>query len=388
MKGISNILTKANSERIILRILTILHMTTNEKEFTKEEIEEEERNTENVKKILQSSEYKTIFKSIISYFGKHLNSKLTTYCYDLDNCKQYCIDKNFEGKEINRYESALKSSYKGMCSVINFYEFALNISPETFFHANELSLSLIYLRNFFINLTTRILDQPYFGYLEKMLNHIHTNGYELIDLVDYAINFVLTCKSGSDKKLFIEFIVNTKEIFIHTLINIYSYGYNIISNKIDKENNNKQYKMIQKKYEEYKELVYELKEKRSNLEKENINNLDSENLDEDLTCIICYKQIADHRIKPCLHRGCQECLLTYMSDKSSCFMCRRPIESIQKIPKEEMEKIKNKEDKKEKENNNKIIENQIKNNKDNNHEESITGNHNENVIIDDEDFFY
>ena len=142
---------------------------------------------------------------------------------------------------------------------------------------------------------------------------------------------------------------------------------------------------MQKKYEEYKELVYELKEKRKTLETENIKNLEnSTNFDEDLTCIICYKQIADHRIKPCMHKGCQECLLTYMSDKSKCFMCRRPIESIQKIPKEEMEKIKNKEDKKEKDNNNKIIENQIKNNKDNNQEESISGNHHNNIRIDDD----
>ena len=356
MKGISNILQKNNSERIILRILIILHKTTNEKEYTKEEITEEEKNNQNLKKILQSDEYKDIFKSIISYFGKHLNSKLTTYCYDLDNCKQYCIDKNFEGKEINRYESALKSSYKGLCSVINFYEFAINISPDTFFQTDEFSLSIVYLRNFLINLTSRILDQPYFGYIEKMLNHIHLNGYELIDLVDSAINFVLTCKNGSNKKLFIEFVVNTKEIFIHTLINIYSYGYNIITQKIEKENN-MNYQISQIKYEEYKELVYELKEKRNLFEKENVKNLDiSEKFDEDLTCIICYRQMADHRLKPCLHRGCKECLLTYMVDNIKCFMCRQPIISIQKVPKEEMEIIKNKKKLKNKENIKKIEE--------------------------------
>ena len=341
MKGISNIIEKNNSERIILRILTILLRTTNEKEFTKEEIEEEERNKENVKKVLKSDEYKGIFISIISYFGKHLNSKLTTYCYDLDNCKQYCIDQNFTNKENNKYISALKTSYKGMCSVIQFYQFAISISPDVFFKKSEVSLSLIYLRNFFINLTSRILDQPYFGYIETMLNYIKSNGYELIDLVDSAIDFVLTCKSCSNKNLFIEFIVNTKEIFIHTLINIYSYGYNIITNKIEKENNKEHYKIKQKKYEEYKELVCDLKEKRNTFENENIKNLkNSEIFDDELTCIICYKQIADHRIKPCLHRGCKECLLTYMSDNVKCFVCRGPIESIQKISMEELEKIK------------------------------------------------
>ncbi|MBQ3640559.1 hypothetical protein II906_01295, partial [bacterium] len=50
------------SERIILRILLMLHRTTDEKEFTKEQIEEEEKNSENVKNILQSNEYYEIFK--------------------------------------------------------------------------------------------------------------------------------------------------------------------------------------------------------------------------------------------------------------------------------------------------------------------------------------
>ena len=360
MRGITNIMEKNNSERIILRILTILHKNTNDKELTKEEIKEEEINNQNVINILQSHEFKEIFKSIISYFGKHLNLKLTTYCYNLDNCKQYCIDKNFKGKDINKYESALKSSYKGMCSVINFYNFALSISPESFFQTNEFSLSLIYLRNFLINLTSRILDHPYFDYIEQMLNHIHTNGYELIDLVDSAINFVMTCKSGSD--LFVEFIVNTKEIFIHTLINIYSYGYNIICKKKEKENNS-YYTILLKKYEEYKEFVCELKEKRNTFENESVKNLESfDNFDEELACIICYKQIADHRIKPCLHKGCKECLLTYMADNVKCFMCRQKIESIQIIPKEEIEELKKKriknkegnikEDKKEEEKNN------------------------------------
>ena len=342
MKGISNIMNKNNAERIILRLLTILHRTTNESQFSKEEILEEEQNSQNVKKILQSEKYKTLFKSIISYFGKHLNTKLTVYCYDLDNCKQYCIDSGFKGKDINKYESAIKSSFKGICSVINFYEFALSIFSESFFQTNEFSLSLIYLRNFLINLTSRILDQPYFGYIETMLNHIHNENYNLSELVDSAVNFVVTCKRGSDKNLFIEFVVNTKEIFIHTLINIYSYGYDIIKKKVEKEKN-VHYEIMQSKYEEYKELVYELKDKRNAFENENIKALKNmENIDDDLLCIICYKQIADHRLIPCNHKGCKECLLTYMADNTKCFMCRQPITSVQKIPNDEIEKEKGK----------------------------------------------
>ena len=207
------------------------------------------------------------------------------------------------------------------------------------------------IRNFLINLTTRILNQPYFGYIETMLNHIHTSGYELIDLVDLAINFILTCGKGENKELFIEFIVNTKEIFIHTLVNIYSYGYEIILKKIELENNPYLQKM-KNNYEKYNELINILVEKRNNFEKESILNLESDNsLYEDLICVICFKQIANTLLKPCMHRGCKECILTYMLDNTKCFMCRQPIISVQTLSKEEIEKEKEKIMEKNKENN-------------------------------------
>ena len=343
IRGVSNITTKKYSERIILRILIMLHSSTNNKEYTENQILEEEKYNQNLKKLLISEEFKTIFNSIISYFGKHLNTKLTTYCYDLDNCKENCIDKNFIGKDVKRYESLLKASFKGVCQVIQFYEFALSISSDSFFsQEKEISLSLIHLRNFLINLTSRILNQPYFEYIEKVLNHIHTSGYELIDLVNLAINFVLTCGKGENKELFIEFIVNTKEIFIHTLVNIYSYGYEIILKKIEVGNNPYLQKM-KNNYEKYNELINILMEKRNNFEKESILNLENDNsLYEDLLCVICYKQIANTQLKPCMHRGCKECILTYMLDNIKCFMCRQPIESVQTLSKEEIEKEKEK----------------------------------------------
>ena len=96
-------------------------------------------------------------------------------------------------------------------------------------------------------------------------------------------------------------------------------------------------------YEKYNEIINELKEKRNNFEKENILNLESDDsIYEDLICVICYKQIANTQIKPCLHRGCKECILTYMVDNLKCFMCRQPIESIHTLPKEEIEKEKEK----------------------------------------------
>lgn len=97
-------------------------------------------------------------------------------------------------------------------------------------------------------------------------------------------------------------------------------------------------------YEKYNDLVTELKEKRNNFEKENIKNLenDDNNIYDDLLCIICYKQFANTKIKPCLHKGCKECIMTYMIDNEKCFMCRQPIESIQPISNEELNKEKEK----------------------------------------------
>ena len=118
-------------------------------------------------------------------------------------------------------------------------------------------------------------------------------------------------------------------------------------------------------------------EKRNNFEKESILNLENDNsLYEDLLCVICYKQIANTQLKPCMHRGCKECILTYMLDNVKCFMCRQPIESVQTLSKEEIEKEKEKIKDKNKKNsddistgdNNKEIkedENKDKDNKDN-----------------------
>jgi len=106
--------------------------------------------------------------------------------------------------------------------------------------------------------------------------------------------------------------------------------------------NNPYLQKMKNNYEKYNELVNELKEKRNNFEKESIKNFDNDNNEkiyEDLLCIICYKQIANTKIKPCLHKGCKECIMTYMADNLKCFMCRQPYESVIKISDEEIKKI-------------------------------------------------
>jgi len=339
IKGISNISANNNAERIILRILTVFQRTINEneKEFTKVELEEEEKNRENIKNIFNIYENKIIFFDIIHKFCKSLNLKLKTYCTDLENCKHYCINSNFFG-DISRYNNNLKSSFKAIISVINIYEFLLNVSQECFFNTEIIDLPLIYIRNFFVTLTSKILDQPYFGYLEKVLNYMCIKKSYILNLINSVVNLILICKN-EDKKLFIDFIVSTKSILIKPLLDIYNYGINIINNEIKNESS-PFYENMKEKYEEYKNLINELEQKRKIYEEEYLEKIkDIEYLDDEFLCVICLRQIADYSIKPCLHKGCKECLLTYLVDNDKCFMCRQPFESVKMIPKEEIKKI-------------------------------------------------
>ena len=339
--GISNILTNNNAERVILRILSIFQRTIPDyqKDYANEEIIDEENNINFIKNIFNADEYKIIFSDIVHNFSKNLNLKLVTFCTNLDNCKHYCIDSSFIGNDIDRYNSNLKTSFKNLISVINYYEFILNVSNEIFFNSELLDLPLIYIRNFFVILTSHILEQPYFGYLEKLLNYIYLKESNLIDLLNSIVNLILIC-NRVNKSSFFDFIVTTQPIVIKPLLNIYNYGIDIINKKKENNENSPYYNNLKKKYEEYLEIINELEEKRKKYNEEFIKKIkDIEYLDDEFLCVICLRQIADYRINPCMHKGCKECLLTYMVDNDKCFMCRQDYDSVIKIPKEEIEKI-------------------------------------------------
>ena len=344
IRGISNIINYNNSERIILRILTIIQRTKREnlKEYTEDEIDEEANCGINITKIVNKDEYKIIFFEIAYNFCKNLNAKLVLYLSDLDACKHYCIDSNFTGNDISRYNNNLKSSLKSVISIINFYEFILKISPETFFNIEKLDLPLIYIRNFFVTLTSKILDQPNFGYLEKVLNYIYIKDSIIINLLNAVVDLFLINKKKDNevkKNLFVDFIISTNNILLNPLLNLYNYGINIINKKIEEEKC-PFYEKMKIKYEEYKELINELIQKRKIYEVEYLEKLkDIEYLDDEFLCVICLRHIANYNINPCLHKGCKECLLSYLAENDKCFMCRQTFNSITKIPNEEIEKI-------------------------------------------------
>lgn len=369
MKGISNIILTDNHsmERIVLRILTALQRTTSEieKEFTQEELNEEEENRKKVINILNSNEYKKIFCYIIDTFCKSLNSKVTAYCLSLEECKHYCIDSNFLVPDNNKkYINTLKSALKGIISVINFYEFILNINSDNFFLFNRLSHPLVYIRNFLVTLSTHIIGEPHFGYLKKLFGYMYIRDSNILELVNSVVNLILNCKNAGNLS-FTNFIVNTRSILIKSFSDIYAYGINELNNMI-KEEDYPFYQNIKIKYEEYNKLMDELVQKRKIYDEEYIKKLAAiEYLDDEYLCAICFGHIADYEIKPCLHRGCRECLLTYIVDNDKCFMCRQPYTHIEKVDESEIQKLienskKTKTGDEEEENNKKENEKEVK----------------------------
>ena len=332
IKGISNIINVNNAERIIVRILKVLQRTpyANEKLYNKEELQEMDNNINNLRTTLGGNEYKTVFYSIIKAFSKNLNLKISTYKTNIDNCKQYCLDLNFVGNDLERYIQNLKSSFKDVILLMHYYEFILNISQENFFNSDFLDLPLIYIRQFFISITKNILKEPYIGYLEKMLNYIYMKDIHINEMIDSIIN-LFSIINQENKQSFINFMVSTNEILIDPLLDLYKYKY---------DSNSPYEEYMNNKYDEYKELLEQIKKLRSEYNQEKIKKQkDIEYLDDEFLCAICYSQIANYNIIPCFHKGCKECLLAYLADNDKCFMCRQPYDSVVKIPQEEIQKI-------------------------------------------------
>ena len=52
------------------------------------------------------------------------------------------------------------------------------------------------------------------------------------------------------------------------------------------------------------------------------------------TCSLCLQKPVDTFLNPCGHTGCEDCikkLQSYGSDNYNCHICRKPINSFQKI---------------------------------------------------------
>jgi len=332
IKGIHNIINLNNAGRIIIRIIKVLQRSpyTNEKLFSKEKLEEGDNIRNNLRNILGVDEYKNIIYLIIKMFSQELNSKINTYKTNLDNCKQYCLDLNFVGNDLERYIQKLKTSFKDIITIIYYYEFLINISQENFFNSEFIDIPLIYIRHFFISLTKNILQEPFIGYLNKLLEYIYLKDIKINEMTDAIINLVLIIKE-ENKQSFIDLLVSSKDILINSLLDIYKYKY---------QSNSPYEEYMNIKYNKYKIIMDEIDKKRKVYDEERVKKQkEIEFLDDEYLCAICYTQIANYKIIPCAHKGCKDCLLAYLADNDKCFMCRQAYDSVIKISDEEINKI-------------------------------------------------
>jgi hypothetical protein len=238
---------------------------------------------------------------------------------------------NFVGNDLERYIRNLKSSFKDVVIVLNFYEFILNVSQENIFNSDFLDLPLIYIRQLLITLTKNILQEPYIGYLVKMLNYIYMKDININEMIDSLINLILVIKD-ENRQSFIDFVSSTRDILLNPLIDLYKYKYKNEANTAYEE-------YMNNRYDKFKILLEEINKKRNEyIEEKNKKQGDIEYLDDEFLCSICYTQIANYNIIPCSHKGCKECLLAYMADNDKCFMCRQPFDSVVKISDEEIQK--------------------------------------------------
>ena len=79
----------------------------------------------------------------------------------------------------------LKVSFKDIITIIYYYEFLINISQENFFNSEFIDIPLIYIRHFFISLTKNILQEPYIGYLNKLLEYIYLKDIKINEISTY-----------------------------------------------------------------------------------------------------------------------------------------------------------------------------------------------------------
>ena len=194
-----------------------------------------------------------------------------------------------------------------------YHHFSLPIYYNNL-HDNKNSLISIQFRMFLKNLASRIINEPYIGYLIDLSQHTSCLQNEVKRNVLFPIvEMFLNMKSQSNFESFNQMIIHNDEIFIQPFIDL--------PHKFKLSN-------YSKDFEVYNKIVTDIKDKKHLHNKESIRTLSIDSKNEDKLCILCYNNIANKKIIPCGHVACEECLSIYMLTKSICFICHGQIESI------------------------------------------------------------
>ena len=270
-------------------------------------------NVNAVKTYFSNSENLKIINDFLTHFSSLVNEKMTSYINNLENCTDNIIKANYVCNNKEILCQYLKHALVSMSTCINVYSFIIEINSTIFFD-NKNSLISIQFRMFLKNLASRIINEPYIGYIIDLSQHTSclrndVKRYVLFPIIEMFLNM----KSQSNFDSFNQMIIQNDEIFIQPFIDL--------PHKFKLSN-------YSKEFEVYNKIVTDIKEKKHLHNKESIRTLSIDSKNEDKLCILCYNNIANKKIIPCGHVACEECLSIYMLTKSICFICHGQIKSI------------------------------------------------------------
>ena len=228
--------------------------------------------------IFKNQENEKLFKKFIISFSNYLNKKMTNYILNLEYCKDNLIDKNFVNDSTHLCMISIKKAFLSMCICINIYEFGIKVYPQLFF--DKTTIYYLQFKNFLVNLSSRIINEPYITYITTIFNHYKHNSNLLLVLGFSVMGLFLSLKDTEHFESFVKVVTEVDEIFVHPFID----------------------------FEEKITKTYELVK-----------------ANKDKLCILCFNNIANKMMIPCKHVACQECLMQYMIEKSICFICHREI---------------------------------------------------------------
>lgn len=306
-KGIKKtILSSISSEKQVkfLGNIILLHIYSNEKIF---EIEEYAS--------LINNNIITQFIHFIEEYSRNLNATMTNYFSVLDLCKELIIKEKCQNCEWFSMLTELKKSYKSLYKQILIYEFTITYLPSEFFEYK--SLIWIQFKSFLVNLTSRILCEPYISELELYLLKYNNSKRSLIKIATIIGGIFICIKRNKQcaSKCFSEMI---------KLVNFNIDSFDTLFKKIDpllQATNNKVSLAIINKF---KEITHYMKAEKS---KQEMNKSNKKIKEEDL-CILCYDLLSNRIFVPCGHIACNECLEQYLAEQDKCFICMSQIEKI------------------------------------------------------------
>ena len=255
----------------------------------------------------------TIITNFLTNFSSLVNDKMTSYINNLENCTENIIKKDYFCKDKEILCHYLKQALVSMSICINVYSFIIQTNSSIFFDSKSF-LVLVQFKMFLKNLASRIINEPYIGYLIDLSTRTFCLHNELTNnLLFPIIELFLSMKSQSNFEQFSNMIIQNEEIFIQPFIDL-PHNFNI--------------KNYSKQFESYNEIVSDIKAKKHLHCQESVLTLAIDKQNEDKLCILCYSNIANKKMLPCGHVGCEGCLAIYMLNKKICFICHSAIEAI------------------------------------------------------------